>query len=90
MRLANKKPRGQDRMQATYYTRIKVVGHFVVWKSIYSGSNTNRTGAEALSFYNSRLLYDTGSDVVKPALGFVIQNRQTLCSMRRAMYRKRY
>ena len=30
---------------------------------------------------------DAGSDVIKPALGFVIQNHQTLCSMLCPMYK---
>ena len=33
---------------------------------------------------------DAGSNVVKPASSFVIQNRQTLCSMWCPMYRARY
>ena len=32
---------------------------------------------------------DAGSDVIKPALSFVIQNRQTACSMWCPMYRAR-
>ena len=32
---------------------------------------------------------DAGSDVIKPASSFVIQNRQTSCSMRCPMYRAR-
>ena len=32
---------------------------------------------------------DAGSDVIKPASSFVIQNRQTLCSMWCPMYRER-
>ena len=32
---------------------------------------------------------DAGSDVIKPASSFVIQNRQTLCSMWCPMYRAR-
>ena len=32
---------------------------------------------------------DAGSDVIKPASSFVIQNRQTSCSMRCPMYRTR-
>ena len=57
----------------------------VVWKSIHSRSDTNRNGAEGLSFYYPRLLYWLDqmfdSNVVKPASSFVIQNRQTSCSM---------
>ena len=33
---------------------------------------------------------DAGSDIVKPASGFVIQNRQTSCSMWCPMYEARY
>ena len=62
-------------------------------KGIHSRSDTNRTGAEGLSFYYPRLLHcldsDAGSDVIKPALSFVIQNRHTSCSMWCPMYRAR-
>ena len=33
---------------------------------------------------------NTGSDVINPALSFVIQNRQTSCSMWCPLYRARY
>ena len=49
----------------------------VAWKGIHAGSDTNRIGAEGLSFYYPRLLYypvsDAGSDGVEPASGFVVQ-----------------
>ena len=37
----------------------------VIWKGIHSRSDTNRTGAEGLSFYYPRL--NASSDVVNPA-----------------------
>ena len=62
----------------------------VIWKGIHSRSDTNRIGAEGLTFYHPRLLYcpDPGSDGVVVGFvirfrhqvsssGFVIQNRQT-------------
>ena len=57
-----------------------------IWKGIYSGSDTNMTGAEGLSFYYQRLLLlllksDAGSGDVELASGFVIQNCPTLFSM---------
>ena len=61
----------------------------VVWKSTHSGSVANRTRAEGLSFYYPAAVMpgsDTGSDGVEPASGFVIQNRQTLCSVWCPMY----
>ena len=53
-------------------------------------SDTNRTGAEGLSFYYPQAAVvpesDAGSGVIKPASSFVIQNRQTSCSMWCPMY----
>ena len=55
-------------------------------KGIHSRSDTNRTRAEGLFIYYPRLLHclpesDAGSGVIEPASSFVIQNRQTSCSM---------
>ena len=54
-------------------------------KGIHSRSDTNRTGAEGLSIYYPRLLCCPDQMlavmVFKPASSFIIQNRQTSCSM---------
>ena len=68
-----------------FHCRRRVEGH-------PSRSDTNRTEAEGLFFYYPRLLpgSDAASDVVKPELSFVIQNRQTSCSMWCLIYEVRY
>ena len=44
-------------MKAFLYVSIALPDFVVVWKSIQSRSDTNRTGADGLSFYYPRLLY---------------------------------
>ena len=62
-------------------------------KGIHSRSDTNRTGARGFILLLPQTAAlpgsDAGSDVVKPASSFVIQNCQTLCSMWCPMYRAR-
>ena len=57
----------------------------------FSGSDTNKTEAECLSFYYSKLLCcpDAGADGAEPTSGFVIKDYDTSCSMWWPMYRKR-
>ena len=52
--LKNKLQRVTDGLKLN---RIFVVVVVVVWKGIHSTSDTNRTGAEGLSFYYPRLLH---------------------------------
>ena len=63
----------------------------VVWRGIHSRLDTNKIGSEDLSFFLSQAAVlpesDAGSDDIKPASGFVIQNHQTSCSMWCLMYR---
>ena len=63
-------------------------------KGIHSGSNTNSTGVEGLSIYHPQNAVlpksNAGSDGVEPESDFVMQNHQTLCSMRCPMYEARY
>ena len=61
-------------------------------KGIHSRLDTNRTWAEGLSFTTPDCCtawIRCCSYVIKPASSFVIQNRQTSCSMWCPMYRAR-
>ena len=61
-------------------------------KGIHYRSDTNRTGAEGLSFYYPRLLHCLGQMLAVMSLSqhrFVIRNRQISCSMWYPMYRAR-
>ena len=80
-------------------TKFSRIGKYFVFicssslKGIHSRSDTNRTGAEGLSFLLLQTAAlpesDAGSGVIKPASSFFIQNRQTACSMWCPMYRAR-
>ena len=58
-------------------------------KGIHSRPDTNRTGAEGLSQAAVMPGSNASSDVIKSASSFVMQNRQTSCSMWCPMYRAR-
>ena len=69
------------------------LGHRRRLKGIHSRSDTNRTGAEGFILLLPQTAVlpesDDGSGVIKLASSFVIQNRQTSCSMWCPMYRAR-
>ena len=69
---------------------LVVVVVVVVWKVIHSSWNLDQESILLLSYAAVLPGLDADNNGIKPALNFVIQNRQTSCSIWCLMYRECY